>query len=154
MSEHKAQVCAVMTQGMQARVPHNRALGLEVIDYDPAGQVWMRLPWDPKLIGNPARGVIHGGAISTLMDAACGFSTMLALGGPSPIATLDLRIDYLRPATPGEAVIAHARCYRVTRHVCFVRGSAYVADPEEPVATVAATFARKARAGSGSSEAT
>lgn len=142
--EQKAQVCAVMTQGMQARVPHNRALGLEVIDYADA-QVWMRLPYDAKLVGNPATGVIHGGAISTLMDATCGMATMIALGGPSSIATLDLRIDYLKPAAPGRAVIAHAHCFKITRHVCFVRGTAYVDDPTDPVASVAATFARKPR---------
>ena len=143
--DQKAQVCAVMTQGMQARVPHNAALSLEVIDYAD-GQVWMRLPYSPKIVGNPATGVIHGGAISSLMDAACGFATMIALGGPSPIATLDLRIDYLKPAAPGHAVIAHGHCFKITRHVCFVRGTAYVHDPSDPVAAVTATFARKHRA--------
>ncbi|UJR82651.1 PaaI family thioesterase [Sandaracinus amylolyticus] len=142
--DQKAQVCAVMTHGMQARIPHNRALGLEVIDYA-ASEVWMRLPYDAKLVGNPATGVLHGGAISSLMDAACGFATMIALGGPSPIATLDLRIDYLKPAIPGGDVIAHAHCFKITRHVCFVRGTAYVHDANDPIASVAATFARKAR---------
>lgn len=146
--EQKAQVCAVITQGMQARVPHNAALGLEVIDYADA-QVWMRLPYHPRIVGNPATGVIHGGAISSLMDAACGMATMIALGGPSPIATLDLRIDYLKPAAPGHAVVAHAHCFKITRHVCFVRGTAYLSDPSDPVAAVTATFARKQRAREG-----
>lgn len=146
--DQKAQVCAVMTQGMRERVPHNRALGLEVIDYA-EGQVWMRLPYDPKLVGNPALGVLHGGAISSLMDAACGFAIMIRLGGPSKIATLDLRIDYMKPASPGRAVIAHADCYKVTRHVCFVRGTAYVDDPRDPIAAVAATFARKPKSARG-----
>lgn len=140
--EQKAQVCAVMTHGMQARVLHNAALGLEVIDYADA-QVWMRLPYHPRIVGNPATGVIHGGAISSLMDAACGMAIFIALGRPSPIATLDLRIDYLKPAAPGQPVVAHTHCFKITRHVCFVRGTAYLTDPGDPVAAVAATFARK-----------
>ncbi|MDQ3034573.1 MAG: PaaI family thioesterase [Myxococcota bacterium] len=142
--EQRAQVCAVMTHGMQQRVPHNGALGLEVIDYA-EHEVWMRLPYAPKLIGNPVTRVMHGGAISSLMDAACGFAVMIALGGPSKIATLDLRIDNMKPAAPGRAVIAHADCYKITQHVCFVRGTAYVDDVADPIATVTATFARKTK---------
>jgi uncharacterized protein (TIGR00369 family) len=140
--EQKKSVCDVMTQGMKERVPHNRALGLEVADYG-ADEVWMRLPYDGKLVGHPANGVLHGGAISALMDAACGMAIMLKLGGPTKIATLDLRIDYMKPALAGRAVIAHTVCYKVTRHVAFVRGTAYVDEEKDPVATVAATFARK-----------
>ena len=137
--EQKAQVCAVMTQGMQSRVPHNAALGLEVIDYAGA-QVWMRLPYHAKIVGNPATGVIHGGAISSLMDAACGMATMIALGRFSAIATLDLRIDYLRPARPGQTVIGRGECYRITRSVAFVRGQAHDRDSGDPLAHVAGTF--------------
>lgn len=146
--EQRAQVCAVMTHGMQSRVPHNGALGLEVIDYA-EHEVWMRLPYDAKLVGNPATGALHGGAIASLMDAACGFAIMIALGGPSKIATLDLRIDNMKPAARGRAVIAHADCYKITRHVCFVRGTAYVDDASDPIATVAATFARKPKVAEG-----
>lgn len=140
--EQKQQILLVMNAGLQQRVPQNGALGLEAIDFG-ADEVWMRLPYKPEIVGNPATGVIHGGAISTLMDAACGVAIMLRLGGPSKIATLDLRIDYMKPARAGHAVIAHTRCYKVTRQICFVRGTAYVDDESDPIATVAATFARK-----------
>ena len=70
-------------------------------------------------------------------------------GGPSKIATLDLRIDYMKPARAGHAVIAHTRCYKVTRQICFERGTAYVDDESDPIATVAATFARKPKAAKG-----
>lgn len=146
--EHKAQVVAMMSAAMRERVPQNGALGLEVIDYGP-DEVWMRLPYSPAIVGNPATGVIHGGAISTLMDAACGTAIMLRLGGPAKIATLDLRIDYMKPARAGHAVIAHTRCYKVTRQICFVRGTAYVDDPADPIASVAATFARKPKSAKG-----
>ena len=143
--DQKKQICAVMTAGMHEGVPFNRALGLEVIDYADE-EVWMRLPYAPALVGHPATGILHGGAISSLMDAACGFAIMIKLGrAGSKIATLDLRIDAMKPAAAGRDVIAHAHCYKVTRHVCFVRGIAYVDDESDPIATASATFARKPR---------
>jgi uncharacterized protein (TIGR00369 family) len=142
--EQKKQICEVMTAGMQQNVPFNRALGLEVIDYA-EDAVWMRLPYAPALVGHPATGVLHGGAISSLMDAACGLAIMIKLGRTSSIATLDLRIDAMKPADPGRDVIAHCHCYKVTRHVCFVRGVAYLDDPGDPIASASATFARKPR---------
>jgi acyl-coenzyme A thioesterase PaaI-like protein len=40
-------------------------------------------------------------------------------------------------------VVMRASCYKVTRHVCFVRGVAYTTDESDPVASLSATFARK-----------
>jgi uncharacterized protein (TIGR00369 family) len=123
-------------------VPHNGAIGIEVLKVR-IGEVWTRLPWSPKLVGNPATGVIHGGAISTFLDASGGLAVSTRIGRPSPIATLDLRIDYMKPATPGRDILAHLQCYAATRSVAFVRGVAYHDTESELVATCAATFARK-----------
>lgn len=131
-------------------VPHNRALGIEVVRIHMT-EVWTKLPWAPHLVGDPIRGILHGGAISTLTDATCGLAIMARLGRPSNIATLDLRIDYLKPAKAEQAVYAWASCFKVTRSVCFVRGGASLVLPEPGaalpddalVASVAGTFARK-----------
>jgi uncharacterized protein (TIGR00369 family) len=124
-------------------VPHNRSLGLEVVKIRNR-EVWVRLPYRDELVGNPETGVLHGGAVSSMMDAASGLAVMSRLGRPGSIATLDLRIDYLKPAPPSRDVIAHTNCFKVTKHVCFVRGVAYVDDENDPIASVSATFARKA----------
>lgn len=142
--EVRAQVSATLTQSTQSLVPQNKALGISVVDYG-TEDIWMKLPYHADLVGNPMTGVLHGGAITTLMDAACGMSIFIAAGKPVRVATLDLRIDYMKPAPPGHDVIVHAHCYKITRHVCFVRGTAYTTVPADPVATVAATFARKRR---------
>ncbi len=63
-----------------------------------------------------------------------------ARDGWRPIATLDLRIDYMKPATPGKDLLARAECYKLTRNVAFVRGVAYHDDPSDPIATSVATF--------------
>ncbi len=122
-------------------VPQNRALGLELFDFDrAASSATMRLPYRPELAGDPRTGVLHGGAITTLLDACAGAAVFVRLWSPDPIATLDLRIDYLRPATPGRDTFARAVCYHVTRSVAFVRALAHHGEPERPIASASATF--------------
>jgi len=122
-------------------VPHNKALGMELvsISLSPAAAV-MKLPWDERLIGNPQTRVLHGGVITTMLDACCGASVHFKLQAPTPIATLDLRIDYLKPAAPEKPVFARAECYHATHNVAFVRALAYQDDEADCVATATATF--------------
>ncbi len=136
------EMLARMSAMIRDFVPHNKALGLEVVRMGKA-DVWVKLPWAEQLVGNPTTGALHGGAISSAMDAAGGLAVMARLGRPGSIATLDLRIDYMKAAKRGQDVTIHASCYKATRHVCFVRGTAYTVDPSDPVAALAATFARK-----------
>ena len=63
-----------------------------------------------------------------------------SLVAPRRIATLDLRIDYVRPALPHQEVICDAHCYKVTRHVAFVRATAHHGDNASPIATASGTF--------------
>ncbi len=120
-------------------VPHNKALGLELVELDD-GVASMRLPYDVRFAGHAAIGVLHGGVISTLIDACCGAAVIMKMAEPVPIATLDLRIDYLKPAKPGLDVIARMECYRVTRNVAFVRGFAFHDDADDPIAAAAGSF--------------
>jgi uncharacterized protein (TIGR00369 family) len=140
-SPPKAQVLAVMTQAFRDGVPHNAALGLEMVDVGPGeGYATMRLPYAEALVGDPATGVLHGGAISSLIDATCGAAVFMKLTRPLAIATLDLRIDYLKPATPGLDVFARADTIKLTRNVGFVRALAYHDDPGDPIAAATGTF--------------
>jgi len=118
---------------------HGDTLG---IGYQAHGQDWaeLTLPYDPKLIGDPASGVIASGPILALMDMATSVGVWLKLDAFKPHATLDLRIDYLRPARPGHTVIGRGECYRITRSIAFVRGQAHDGDPADPLANVAGTF--------------
>ncbi len=120
-------------------IPHVRALGVDVESVEP-GRMTVSLDYQDRLVGNPETGVLHGGVITTLLDTVSGLAVHTALRKFLPIATLDLRIDYLRPATPGERLFAFAHCYRVTRNVAFTRGVAYHDDIDDPVANTAGAF--------------
>jgi len=118
---------------------HGARLGIGYVGH---GADWceLSLPWREDLVGDPASGVLASGPILALMDMATSVGVWLRRGAFLPHATLDLRIDYLRPARPGQTVIGRGECYRVTRSIGFVRGQAHDGNPDEPLAHVAGTF--------------
>ena len=119
-------------------VPHNAALGIEIVEMS-REHVVFRLPYAAKLVGNPDTGTLHGGAITALLDACSGAAVFASLTQFVPIATLDLRIDYLRPADNRD-VIARASCYKLTRNVAFTRAVAYHDSEDDPIASSVGTF--------------
>ncbi|MEO9651131.1 MAG: PaaI family thioesterase [Roseobacter sp.] len=120
-------------------IPHSKALGMQLADMS-AGSATIDMPYDKKLVGDPKTGVIHGGAVSALMDTCCGAAVMSHPDNLGGTATIDLRIDYMRAAQPGQRIRAHAVCYHVTRTVAFVRATACDEDSENPVAAATGAF--------------
>jgi len=137
--DERHQLKLKLVRGFSANVPHNKALGMRILEIT-QGEALFMLPYDEKLVGNPDTGVLHGGAITALLDGASGAAVFAALTDFVPIATLDLRIDYLRPAEPGQAVHARATCYKLARDVAFTRAVAYHEDPNDPIAHSVGTF--------------
>ena len=124
---------------MMQFTPQGRALGFELTRLE-GSKVCGRVPYKPELVGDPETGVIAGGVITTFLDQLSGMATVLVMNEPSMVATIDIRIDYMRAATPGRDVMAEAHCYKIGRNVAFVRAIAYEDRLDNPIAHATSTF--------------
>lgn len=130
----------------QGGAPYFQAIGAVVVEAMP-GKSTIRLPYAPHLVGNPDTGVVHGGVITGLLDHACGMAVGSALGALSGtpgamrgIATLDLRIDYMKAAKPGADIFVIGECVKITRQIVFARGRAYQESEDNVIASATGTF--------------
>src|SRR5437764_4665557 len=121
------------------RSDYGQFSGLQLDRFAP-GEAWSSLPYRPVFVGDTETGVLHGGVVTAMLDESCGMAVQLAVDVTRAIATLDLRIDYQKPATPSLDIKAHSICYRVTRSIAFVRSAAYQESEDDPVATATACF--------------
>lgn len=124
---------------MMQWTPQGRALGIEVTRIE-GGRVWGRVPYRAELVGDPETGIIAGGVLTTFLDQVCGMAAILAMTEPTTVATIDIRIDYMRPAVPGRDVLAAAHCTKLGRSVAFVRAVAFEDEESNPIAHAVATF--------------
>lgn len=119
--------------------PHMHAIGMRVVAVD-RGRATMVLPAHDRWLGDPERGWMHPGALTVLADSAAGLAVLGAMSKRTTIATLDLRMDYLRGAVPSKDIYCEAECYRLSRNVAFVRANLWQDDPAAPIADAKGTF--------------
>jgi uncharacterized protein (TIGR00369 family) len=121
-----------LTRLFEERIPFNQVLGLR-IDTLSASGVAGHLAMRPELIGHYAHQRLHGGVISATLDAMAGIAVMAAIGARhmdeapaermrrfGKLGTIDLRIDYLRPAL-GERFTLHGEVLRLGSRVATTR---------------------------------
>ena len=122
-----------------ARLPHAQYLGMRCDEIGPQ-RASLSVPYHQRLIGNPRTGVLHGGVITAVLDTVGWLAIAALLPEETAIATLDLRIDYLRPAQPGQTIRATAQCTKITTSVAFARGVAYHESVDNPIAQLSGTY--------------
>ena len=120
--------------------PHHQAMSITVVSVDNK-LARMRVPYDKRFIGDPDTGAVHGGLVTTMMDATGGLAVLAQVSAGTSIATLDLRLDYLRSAKSGANLIGEAECFKVTRNIAFTRGTTYEENNAgDPIANFIANY--------------
>ena len=124
-----------------ATLRHCQLLGLTV-EHAEENRLVMRLPYSGQIVGNPLTGTVHGGSLTTLMDTACGTAVFSSLPGFELCPTLDLRMDYMKSAAPGQNLLAEARVVRITGNVVFTECRVVQEGDGDLIARCAAAFMR------------
>ncbi len=128
-------------QSLQMLPPHGQAIGMEMVGTE--GRVVMvKVPYAEHLVGDPDTGIIHGGVITATLDNASGWAVRCheQYQEGQSMATLDIRIDYMRPAEPHQDLLVNAECYKLTANIAFVRAQAHQGNLADPIATSVAAF--------------
>ena len=114
--------------------------GFQIDDLKP-NEAWSSLPYKRDFLADVESERLHGGVMTAMLDESCGAAVQAALqDGERAIATLDLRIDYLRAAKPGATIRAHSICYGVKQSIAFARATAYHDEESDPIAVATACF--------------
>ncbi|MEM7551321.1 MAG: hotdog fold thioesterase [Bacteroidota bacterium] len=120
-------------------IPFHKILGIELLEME-NGFASFFIPFKPELVGDPRTNRIHGGVISTAMDAAGGAAGMTTLGSEKDqISTIDIRVDYLYPGKP-EAIITEGRIVRDGKNVIFTKMNAHHPKSKEIIAEGRAVY--------------
>ena len=124
-----------MKQMMESFIPFNAFLGVRAVHIHKE-LLRLEIPFRPELVGDPIRPALHGGVLSALADACGGGAVWLGIEDVrARVSTIDLRIDYLRPAKL-ETLVAEARVVRLGNRVGVADVRLYNApSPEVTVAT-------------------
>jgi uncharacterized protein (TIGR00369 family) len=118
-----------------ASVPYARFLGLQLGEFLD-GEASIQLEVRDELKQN--QGVVHGGAIASLIDTASAFAVLTRIELTERVTTTDLTIHYLRPVTSGR-MTARARIVRGGRRL-FVLSVEVTNDANQLVATAVTTY--------------
>lgn len=144
MPDEPSDIQQLLAKHFGQSIPFNTTLGIDIVAME-RNVALTRLPYQPAFIGDADAGLWHTSVVIALIDATGGLSVQLALEQPEPIATLDLRTDYLRPSVVNKPLFARAECYHVTRYIAFMRGELFQESRDRLVAHCSAAFMRTSR---------
>lgn len=119
--------------------PFGEHLGFMVLGFN-GDEICGGMTWQDWQVGNPQNNSIHGGVMTALLDQTFGAAVFRKIKLEVAIATIELRIDYMRPTLPHHNIYCRAVCYRTTRQIAFTRGDIFQDDPSKPIAHGVGTF--------------
>ena len=117
---------ATVREFFEQHIAFDKHLGLLIDDLRP-GWVRVRLPFRPEFVGDPFRKALHGGVISTVVDATAGAAALSTLPYGSRCSTVDMRVDYLLPAQALE-LIAEGTVLRTGNSVAVINVDVFQGD--------------------------
>ncbi len=126
-------------------IPFNAFLGLKLESLS-QGRAVLRLPFRAELVGDVMRPALHGGSIAALIDATAGAAAFTEITPTDRVSTIDLRIDYLRPA-PKQDLLATATVRRIGSRVATVNIEVKPVGDEALVAEGRAVFSVRRNVG-------
>lgn len=125
-------------------IPFHKILGIKLL-YMADGKSAILIPFRNELVGDPRTNRIHGGVISTAMDAAGGAAGMTTLTSEKDdISTIDIRIDYLHPGKPDD-IIVEGEIVRDGSSIIFTKMSAHHRNSSESISEGRAIYRVKRR---------
>jgi uncharacterized protein (TIGR00369 family) len=116
-------------------IPFNALLGLRLVRLHQDG-VTIECRMRPELLNGS--GVLHGGVTATLADVAVGMALARHLGRPRAAATVEMKINYLRPVSQGK-IMARSHLVKVGSRLCCARVDILDAE-KRPVAAALVTY--------------
>ena len=133
----------IIRRFFDVEIPFNQLVGMRVTELG-EGYAVIRVPFKPELVGDKNRPALHGGVLSALIDAAGGAAAFTKVHLPGDtLSTLDMRVDYLRPAEL-RTVIAEGHVSRMGNRVASVDVRCYhEGESERLIATGKAVYSVK-----------
>lgn len=139
MSNPFASASADMVDTFLTNIPHIVATGQKCRSMG-TGTATMVLPARDPWVGDTLHQSMHPGCATALADNTCAMAVTSLMNPVGPLATLDLRMDFLRPAKAGVDIVCEATCVRLSAHVGFAQGKVFQDGLAEPVALVSANM--------------
>ncbi len=120
-------------------IAFNAFMGLRVQHVE-RGRMGAELPFREEFLGDPRRPALHGGVLSMLADTVGGGAVFTLTDPGDRVATIDLRVDYLRPGR-SEAIQAEGIVIRVGNRVgvCAITLT-HPSTPEAPIAVAKGVY--------------
>ena len=130
---------AELIRFFEEKIAFNARLGMKVQLWE-EGRAELCIPHAPWQVGDPFRPAVHGGVISTIADTCGGLAVFTLMTPEDRVATLDMRVDYLRPGQVDQDVLARSVVLRMGNRVAVTDTIVFQDDPDHPIAKAAAVY--------------